>query len=243
MLDVTKMTVRDIAIAAPSTTRIFEEYKIDYCCGGRMSLDEACANAGVDAGLVSSQLKQALAGPVSTNDPERMSTGDLVNHIIDTHHEFTRREMLRLSELLEKVAWKHGEKNPELASLKEAFSILTNDLIGHMRKEEMVLFPFIQDLVRAKERSITPLMPPFGTVNHPVRMMQYEHEEAGNILRKMREMTNDYTLPEGACPSFGALYAGLQDLEKDLHQHIHLENNVLFPQSIALEEAVFSTNN
>lgn len=240
MIDLTTMTVREIALEAPLTTRVFEEYKIDFCCGGRKGLAEACEKAGADEKEVAAKLTLLLQGPRSENDPERLSVPELVNHILDKHHEFTRTEMLRLSGLAEKVAWKHGESHPELHELKENFARLNSDLVGHMRKEEMMLFPYIHDLVRARSRSLMPLVPVFGTVNHPIRMMQFEHEEAGNILERMRELTNDYAVPEDACPSFKALYAGIEDLEKDLHQHIHLENNVLFPAAAELEASVFS---
>jgi regulator of cell morphogenesis and NO signaling len=242
MINLNTMTVREIALAAPATTRIFQEYKIDFCCGGRKSLDEACSNAGVNSEEIAKKLEMVLETPVSNSEPEKMPPAELTSYIVEKHHEFTRTEMLRLIGLMEKVAWKHGDNHPELRELKENFAVLMNDLIGHMRKEEMILFPYIQDLARAKQRNTTPLLPPFGTVSHPVRMMQYEHEEAGNILRKMRELTKDYALPEGACPSFTALYFGLDALEKDLHQHIHLENNVLFPQAQDLERSIFSTN-
>jgi regulator of cell morphogenesis and NO signaling len=239
MMDLSTMTVREIALAAPQTTRVFEEYKIDFCCGGRTSLGEACVKAGVSSDVVSERLKSMLDIPASAGDAERLPVAALVDHIIDKHHEFTRSEMLRLGGLMEKVAWKHGEKHPELHPLRENFQALTNDLVTHMRKEEMVLFPYIHDLVRANERGIAPLMPPFGTVSHPVRVMESEHDEAGDILKAMRTLTNDYKVPDGACPSFTALYFGLDALEKDLHQHIHLENNVLFPKAQELEQSVF----
>jgi regulator of cell morphogenesis and NO signaling len=234
------MTVRDIALAAPATTRIFEEYKIDFCCGGRKGLTEACILVGADENEVSLKLAALLVGPQPTYDPARLALTDLVNYIVDKHHEFSRSEMLRLTGLMEKVVWKHGEKHPTLFELKEQFAALTGDLVGHMRKEEMILFPYIQDLVRAKARSLMPLVPVFGTVSHPVKMMQFEHEEAGSILQRMRDLTDDYAIPDAACPSFKALYAGLDELEKDLHQHIHLENNVLFPMAIDLERSVFA---
>jgi regulator of cell morphogenesis and NO signaling len=221
---------------------VFEEYGIDFCCGGRKSLTEACAVAGADEKAVAVKLTTLLDGPQSADDPAKLSLPDLVNYILDEHHEFTRTEMLRLTGLMEKVAWKHSDKHPEVLELKENFAALTNDLVGHMRKEEMMLFPYIHDLVRAKARSLIPLVPVFGTVSHPIKMMQFEHEEAGNILQKMRSLTNDFSAPGDACPSFKALYAGLDELEKDLHQHIHLENNVLFPKAVELEESVFAIN-
>ena len=242
MIDLATMTVRDIALASPATTRVFEEYKIDFCCGGRKSLDEACSLAGVSATDVSEKLKTILEAPPLDFEPEKLGISELVSYILDKHHEFTRTEMLHLGGLMEKVVWKHGDKHPELHELKENFQLLTSDLISHMRKEEMVLFPYIQDITRASSRGLTPLLPPFGTVANPVHRMQYEHDEAGNILKKMRELTKDYALPDGSCPTFTALYVGLDALEKDLHQHIHLENNVLFPLAQEMENAVFERN-
>jgi regulator of cell morphogenesis and NO signaling len=233
------MTVREIALAAPATTRVFEKYGIDFCCGGRKGLAEACAQAGADEAEVAVNLAAILEGPQSADDPEKLVLPDLVNYILDKHHEFTRTEMLRLTGLVENVLWKHGEKHRELHELKRQFDRLTNDLIGHMRKEEMILFPYLQDLVRAESRSLVPLVPVFGSVSHPISVMQFEHEEAGSILEKMRAVTNGYSVPDDACPSFKALYVGLDELEKDLHQHIHLENNVLFPLATELEASVF----
>jgi regulator of cell morphogenesis and NO signaling len=242
MQDLTKMTIRDIAVAYPATTRIFEEYKIDYCCGGGKRLSEACEHADIAIEDLERRLTAVLSDPVDSPEPERFGVPELVGYILDKHHVFTRNEMLRLNGLLEKVVWKHGERHPELIMLKQSFAALSDDLLVHMRKEEMVLFPYINDLHRSRQRNTIPLMPPFGTVLHPIRMMQYEHDEAGEILRDIRAMTGDYTIPDDACPTFRALYAGLQDLELDLHRHIHLENNVLFPKVIELEQQVFAVN-
>lgn len=241
MQDISSMTVRDIAVASPATTRVFEEYKIDYCCGGGKSLNEACAAAGVPTDVVFDKINQALEAPSGQTEPEKMPVPELIDHILDTHHVFTRKELYRLTALMEKVSAKHGEAHPELLQVKDAFSVLCNDLFQHMKKEEMVLFPYIDELHRVSSGAATPRVPPFGTVAHPIRMMNVEHDEAGNILRRMRELTCDYELPEGACPSFGALYFGLEELEKDLHHHIHLENNVLFPKAVELEKDVLAS--
>jgi regulator of cell morphogenesis and NO signaling len=237
------MTIRDIAVSSPATTRVFEEYKIDYCCGGGKMFDEACVAAGVEPGIVSEKINQVLSTSTPATEPEGMPVPRLIDHILDTHHVFTRKEMYRLMALMEKVAGKHGQSHPELYKLKEAFITLCNDLFQHMKKEELVLFPYIQELSRAREASTSPRIPPFGSITHPIGMMNLEHDEAGNILRNMRELSKDYELPEGACPSYGALYFGLDELEKDLHRHIHLENNVLFPQALELEESAFASTN
>ena len=226
-------TIRDIALEAPATTRVFEEFKIDYCCGGRKLLADACKEAGLDFELVSEKVEHAMKSTGDEVDEKGFeSPSRLVEHIVAKHHIFTAQEIERLKPLMEKVCSRHGENHPELFKLQTVFLALTDSLIPHMRKEEMVLFPYIQSLEGGNFRP-----PHFGTVSNPIRMMMADHEEDGERLRVMREIANDYTPPEGACPSFTALYAGLDDLEHDLHQHMHLENNVLFPAAEKLEHS------
>jgi regulator of cell morphogenesis and NO signaling len=233
-------TIREIALESPQTTRVFEEYKIDYCCGGRRPFADACLAAGVDPHIVAQKLGRALAAFDENADfPERKSASDLIDYIIDKHHVFTASELARLAGLMEKVCRKHGETHAGLFELQAVFSALAEDLTAHMRKEEVVLFPFIKTLQESLARNLSVAPPHFRTVQNPVRMMLEEHDAAGDLLRRMRELTSDYTLPPEACPTFTALYAGCQDLEKDLHRHIHLENNVLFPQAQAMEAKVF----
>ena len=238
-MQITNKTVRDIALEAPLTTRVFEEFKIDFCCGGRIDFAEACVNAGVDPAIVQEKLESVMssAAPVAAVTDNRTAT-ELVDHIVNTHHLFTRSELARLVPLMEKVASKHAELHPELIEIREKFLALNGELLPHMAKEEMVLFPYIKQIDHAAATGRPAAAPHFGTVRNPVRMMMFEHDAAGDILRRIRELSSDYRTPEGACPSYGALYAGLEDLEKDLHQHIHLENNVLFEQAIELEQTV-----
>jgi len=238
MQNFTTKTIREIAIAAPATTRVFEEYKIDFCCGGGLAFNDACRKAGVKPEIVSQKIDQVLKNSQSTESPETKSASQLIDHILEKHHVFTKSEIVRLSGLMEKVSRKHGGTHPELVSLENEFFALCNDLTPHMQKEETVLFPFIKRLEMSEANGLSSPNPPFGTVKNPVRMLMTEHERDGEILRKMREITKDYAVPEDACPSFRALYFGLEDLEKDLHRHIHLENNVLFPNAIKLEEQV-----
>jgi regulator of cell morphogenesis and NO signaling len=231
-------TIREIALEAPETTRVFEEFKIDYCCGGRKTLDEACIAAGQDSSLVAQKIQAALDEQKARGDDSELgkrSASELIEYIIAKHHLFTAAELERLTPLMEKVCTRHGEHHPELFRLRTIFLALADSLIPHMRKEEVILFPYIQmlDSSQANGGSATP--PHFGTVQNPIRLMMSDHEEDGERLRVMREITGDYTLPAEACPSFTALYAGLNDLEKDLHRHIHLENNVLFPAAVDLE--------
>ena len=235
-MQVTNKTIREIALEAPLTTRVFEEFKIDYCCGGRVDFAEACVNAGVDPGSVQEKLESVLRSSKPANESiESSRPADLIDHIVKTHHVFTRAELGRLGPLMEKVARKHGDAHPELLEIQEKFNALNDDLLPHMAKEEMILFPYIKELDNASTTGQSATPPHFGTVRNPVRMMMFEHDVAGDLLRRMRSLSSDYAIPEGACPSFAALYAGLEDLEKDLHRHIHLENNVLFEQAIEME--------
>ncbi len=238
MQDYTTKTVRDIAVAAPATVRVFEEFKIDYCCGGRRSIDDACRAAGVDPAVVKLKLDDIFGdADVSPNAPERMNMSDLIDHIIDRYHVTLKRELPRLAALAEKVARRHGENHPELLNLETAFYKIYDDLIPHMQKEEMVLFPYVTGLQRAAATGAMPPFNCFGSVENPIRVMLNEHEAVGELLAEMRGLTDDYTLPEGACPSYSGLFYGLQELERELHAHIHLESNVLFPNAVEAERA------
>lgn len=234
-------TVREIALEMPVTTRVFEEYKIDYCCHGNTMFNEACVNVGANPETVMKEIDDVLEafGDKEFDWVADASLCELIDHILDKHHTYTKEEIEQLTPLMAKVATRHGEHNPYLLELKNLFHQVCNDLGPHMAKEEMVLFPYIRNLERNLSGQIQGTMPPFGTVQNPVRMMRAEHEEVGELLSKMREVSNDYTLPDEACPSFTALYHRLGDLERDLHQHIHLENNLLFPRAIELEQRTF----
>ena len=234
-------TVREVALQVPQSTRIFETLKIDYCCGGNQPLAQACAAAGVDVGDVIGMLD----GASQTNADEKTdialqnaSLPDLITHIIETHHVFTKTEMDRLQSLADKVLNAHGGNHPELVHLSELLLQLCSDLKPHMFKEEQVLFPYIVAMAQAAEHKQSGPFAPFGTVNNPIRMMMREHDTAGQILRDLRALTSDYTVPPDACISYQTLYEALENFEKDLHQHIHLENNILFPKSLKLENAL-----
>lgn len=230
-------TIREIAIENPATTRVFEEFKIDYCCGGRQNFDDACQRAGVTPEIVSRKISDVLHAQNGKPDlPKQNTVSDLIDHIVAEHHVFTKDEVVRLGALIEKVCRKHGEQHDELIELEIEFRRLCEDLLPHMRKEENVLFPFIKNLEISVTSGVSGPCPPFGRVKNPIRMMTAEHDAAGDILQKMRQITKGYTVPDDACPSYRALYLGLEELEKDLHRHIHLENNVLFPRAVELEE-------
>jgi regulator of cell morphogenesis and NO signaling len=234
----TGKTVREFALEHPAATRIFERLGIDYCCGGDHTLEEACESANLAIEQVLRSL-EAAASPVGDVDQdwavEPLSV--LIAHIQGAHHVYAREEIEQLPQLLEKVCSAHGTKHPELGEIRETFANLADELRMHMMKEEMVLFPHVLRMEQAAELDTEITPPPFGTVRNPVAMMLHEHDDAGAALRRMRAASNAFTLPEDACTSVRTLYRRLAAFEADLHQHIHLENNILFPRAIALEQA------
>jgi regulator of cell morphogenesis and NO signaling len=233
-------TVRQLATEVPNATRIFEKLGIDYCCGGGKSLEDACQQAKIPVAEVLQTLAQGTAPAASVNDAtdfRQADLSDLVSHIVNTHHAYVKQEIPRLQKLLAKVVSVHGRNHSELVDAQHVFAGLAAELTTHMMKEEMVLFPYVTELERAVRSGTRAPHAPFGTVNNPVQMMEMEHESAGNALRELRSLTADYTPPPDACFSYNTLFAALKDFETDLHQHIHLENNILFPRAIAMEEA------
>ena len=233
-----EMTVREVAALVPESTRLFETLKIDYCCGGNRPLTEACASAGVEVDNVVAQLSalgESVASDSPTPDFQKLSLTELITHILETHHVFTKSEMSRIQALAEKVIGAHGANHPELLTVGELFQRLCADLNPHMFKEEQILFPYIVALDQAQTQDQPIPFAPFGTVKNPIRMMMMEHDTAGDILHNLRAVTSDYLVPSDGCSSYQTLYQALEGFEKDLHQHIHLENNILFPKAVELE--------
>ena len=239
----TNTTVSELVLEMPAATCVFEKMGIDYCCGGQKSLVDACANAGVE--FKDLRIELTLAGRAQPTEPNFQTTTleNLINHIVFKHHSFTRLEIARLNTLLDKVCMAHGENHPELLKIYLLFRELGADLETHMTKEERVLFPYVIRMEAAAKQLVPLFRPPFGTVANPVRMMMFEHDRAGELLKKIRKLSSDYATPADACLSYKALYAGLEELEKDLHQHIHLENNILFPKAVEMEPTVERNSN
>ena len=230
-------TVRELAVELPNATRIFEQLGIDYCCGGERPLSAACAVANLDVDKVLSRLEQGLSAATqkAERDWSQESLAELIGHVNTAHHAYVRSESPRILALAAKVAGKHGGNHPELLRVQALFNDLANDLQTHLMKEEQILFPYVLRLEEAflAGEPAPPAM--FGTVANPVRMMMAEHDAAGGFLRELRSVTNDYAVPEDACISYRTLYQALSEFEADLHQHIHLENNILFPRAVAME--------
>jgi regulator of cell morphogenesis and NO signaling len=233
-------TVREIAIHNPATVRVFEALGIDYCCGGKRPLPEACERANVPVAQVMKLL--AELGPESLSPEDKAWSDapfrDLIGHIVTRHHSYVREEGPRLEMLLDKVVKRHGADHPELLSIRDLFSAIHQELVTHMFKEEHVLFPYLQKMeIAVREGGPLPLAC-FDSVGTPIARMLADHDDAGEILAKIRVLSGNYQAPAGACPSYLGLYHGLQEFERDLHLHVHLENNILFPRALEMDRAL-----
>ena len=232
-----KVTVGEVAAANPAATRVFEKLGIDYCCGGGATLESACKAKGISYEKVAESLAALEAhAPAGECDWQTATLAELIGHIVSKHHGFVRCETPRLASLIAKVVGVHGKNHPELLRVQQVFAQVEQELTMHMMKEEQILFPAVIQMEQAQQQGRSPLPPMFGTVRNPIRMMIMEHDSAGEAFSTMREATQNFTAPEDACISYRTLYNALLEFEADLHQHIHLENNILFPRAIELEE-------
>jgi regulator of cell morphogenesis and NO signaling len=231
-------TVREIALESPASIRVFEKFGIDYCCGGRKPLADACRENNLEMDSVLRALESMSAGPSAAEvNWGATSLTRLIEHIVSTHHVYVKQELPRLIMLAEKVVARHGATTPHLFVIQATVAELNAELTHHLGKEETVLFPYIVALEEALEAGDARPPSCFGTVENPIAMMTQEHDAAGALLANLRKLSNGFTPPEGACPTYLAFFTGLREFEQDLHQHIHLENNILFPRAIAMENA------
>ena len=234
MLDA-QTTVGDWVRQHPSRSRVFEQLKIDYCCGGKLPLREACAKRGLDVQIVLEQLHHADAQEAQRDaeivDADAMTLTELADHIIETHHAYLRAELPRLDQMTKKVAAVHGDNEPRLEQLRAAFIALRDEVSEHILKEERILFPIIRQLEAGEQAAFH-----CGSVANPIRQMEAEHDNAGEAMSVMSDASDGYEPPEWACNTYRAMLQGLAQLERDMHQHVHKENNVLFPKAIELEQ-------
>lgn len=219
-------------------TAVLNRYGLDFCCGGQRTLQAACASKGLDADQVLNELTETA----QSNEGDSVNWADesllaLADHILDTHHVYVKQEMPRLSELVEKVAAVYPLQYSWVTELNMIWGALRAELEAHLMKEEQVLFPRIKELCAAESGSALPSFH-CGSVGAPVQVMEQEHDNAGEALRQMRTITNNYQAPENACTTFKLMLQGLEAFEADLHQHVHKENNILFPKTLDLEQAL-----
>ncbi len=228
-------TVGQLVVERPSRARVFEKFGIDYCCGGRKPLQQAIEEKGLAADAVVAELRlERDAESVRASHERNWATAsltDLCDHIEQTHHAYLKQELPRLEFLTHKVANRHGDHTPKLIEIYRIFVELKAEMDQHMAKEEQILFPICRQLDTADKLPESHC----GSVGNPIAVMMREHDDAGRALEQFRQLTDDYTPPAEACNTYRAMYDGLHQLERDMHQHVHKENNILFPRAARLE--------
>lgn len=229
-------TVAEIVTYNIKTADVFKKHGIDFCCGGGISIKKACEKHNISYSELENELSNINNGISKAYNYDSWKLDFLVDHIENIHHTYVAENTPLVLQYSDKVAKVHGHHYKEVLEINKLFHAVAQELAAHMKKEELILFPFIKQLVKANKEGVKVKTPHFGTVNNPIAMMEDEHENAGDILKEIKQLSNNYTPPEGACNTFKALYAKLDEFEQDLHQHIHLENNILFPKAIALEQ-------
>ena len=229
-------TVADLVTENIQTAHIFKKYGIDFCCGGGINVKLAAEKAKIRYIDLEKELLDVENSTGRTNNYNSWKLDFLTDHIINFHHAYVQENIPLIYQYALRVVRVHGSNYPELLQVQRLFSEISGELRAHLKKEEENLFPFIKNMVKAQEEGNDFSPPDFGTVDNPIKMMETEHEEAGGILRQISALTNHYTPPQGACNTFRAFYAKLEEFEQDLHQHVHLENNILFPKALKLEK-------
>ena len=223
------------------TAQLFQANRIDYCCGGQKTISEACSAAGIKPEPLIEQLEQ-MAGQTDPDSLyiDNLQLDELSDYIIKRHHSYVRNTIPFLKQNLDKICDVHGDHHPELFEVRELFDGSAGALTVHMQKEELMLFPYIKKLAVAKREDALPGKSPFGTVSNPISAMLADHDNEGRRYERIAELTGDYSIPEDACTTYRVTLSQLQDFERDLHRHIHLENNILFPKAAELEAELVS---
>ena len=230
-------TLGEIATKDLRKAEIFKKYGLDFCCGGKKTVQEACAEKGIDVTKVEEELQKADKNPVTRPLPYNdWSLDFLGDYIVNTHHSYVKKTLPEIRGYAAKVASVHGNQHPELVTINGLVEEIYKELLEHMVKEEEILFPFVKQLVAAKNNGQTVQPAGFGTVGNPIDMMEHEHEAVGKSLEQVRKLSNNYTLPADACASYSLFFKMMEEFESDLFIHIHLENNILFPKAIKLEK-------
>lgn len=233
-------TVADMVTENINTAHVFKKYGIDFCCGGGITIKRATEKAKVNYLDLETDLLSVGTPGSRAQNYNSWDLDFLTDHIVNFHHKYVEENIPLLVQYAARVVQVHGEHFPELKDIQKLFSEVAVKLGGHLKKEELILFPFIRKMVNAKREGTALEKPKFGTVDNPIKMMEADHEEAGEIFRQIAILTNNYTPPAGACNTYRAFYSKLEEFEQDLHQHVHLENNILFPKVLKLEKELFS---
>jgi regulator of cell morphogenesis and NO signaling len=236
----TQNTLAEIVKTDFRSARIFENYNLDFCCKGNRALDEACKDKKLDADRILSEVTLVCADKSSEKDSGDWKTDELAHHILNTHHIYVKKMLPVILAHSQKVSEVHGKNHPEVIEIANLFGKIFEELGSHLMKEEKMLFPVILELTELEKANSKMDVSPFGSIQNPIDVMEREHVEAGEGFYKIKELSNNYNAPEDACTTYMVLYQELNEFENDLHTHIHLENNILFPQSVELEKKLMS---
>jgi len=231
-------TVAEIVADNYKAADVFKKYGIDFCCGGQVSVSEICNKKDINLSDLERDLADINLTALPSNDFNHWKVDFLIDYIINVHHIYVSENIPLIKEWADKVAKVHGQHYKEIVEINTLFNTVAEELMLHMRKEEIILFPFIKELEKAQNEKQTLQNFPFRTIQEPIRMMEMEHESAGNTFKKIATLSNNYTPPPEACNTYIVLYAKLQEFEEDLHKHIHLENNILFPKAMKMSETM-----
>ncbi len=238
MKTVEQPTIGDYVAQDFRTAALFSKHKIDFCCKGNKTLDEVCQAKGLDMNQIEKEINAVLNSNVASEiDFKSFSTPLLIHYILEKHHEYIQEKTPVILLYLDKLCKVHGDRHPELFEINTLFKISATDLLNHLQKEELVLFPFIKTMMAALKSNENIEQPHFGTVENPIAMLKHDHEAEGELFAKISELSNNYTPPDDACETYKVTYAMLKDYEQDLHKHIHLENNILFHKAKELEDS------
>ncbi|MFI5253067.1 MAG: iron-sulfur cluster repair di-iron protein [Bacteroidota bacterium] len=230
-------TIKSIVTSDYRAAAIFEKYSLDFCCKGGVTIEQACSDKNINAATVFAELERlSNAGQSDTPNFAEWPIDELIDYIVNVHHKYVRESTPIIYAHTQKVATVHGANHPEVIEIDRHFAIVAADMQNHMMKEEHMLFPYIKTLVNSNRNGGMIPSSPFGTVQNPIAMMEAEHKAAGDELYEVRSLSKSYVPPEDACTTYRVSYKELQQFEEDLHRHVHLENNILFPKAIALEK-------
>ncbi|MEP4533184.1 MAG: iron-sulfur cluster repair di-iron protein [Cyclobacteriaceae bacterium] len=242
MENLAKSKVGVIVASNFRASRVFTSHDIDFCCGGGVTLEEACSKKNVDLNELLGELEETFKEPDSLNY-QGLDLDQLVDTIVSIHHSYVLATVPALRAYLGKLCRVHGDRHPELLQINELFVAGSQALLHHMQKEEQVLFPYIKAMVESKKNGFSLSRPHFGDIENPIQMMEQEHQDEGFRFQQISKLSNQYDCPPDGCQTYKVAYAMLKEFEEDLHTHIHLENNILFPEARKLfKEFSFSNS-
>ncbi len=237
MNNLNEKSVGEIVAEDYRTASVFNNYKIDFCCNGNINFDEICRKKNVDPEKLQNEIKAVIDNVQDHSiDYSKWNLDVLADHIENTHHKYIQSRTPEIKTFLNKLCDVHGAKHPELLKVNELFSNSAGDLAMHMRKEELILFPYIRQMEKSRQNNGRIELPQFGSVNNPIQMMMAEHNAEGDRFRAIEELTNGYEVPSDGCTTYKVTLSMLKEFQEDLHLHIHLENNILFQKAIELED-------